>query len=65
MEITWLGQACFRIKGLKTTVITDPLTPEGGSADAKQAMAVTGQCKLINNHLVGFDERSGASPAKP
>ncbi len=24
MEITWLGHSCFRIKGSKTTIITDP-----------------------------------------
>ena len=38
---------------------------ERGSASAAQAVAVTGQFKLLDNHLVGFDERSGAAPAKP
>ncbi len=27
MEITWLGHACFRLRGAHTTVITDPYPP--------------------------------------
>jgi L-ascorbate metabolism protein UlaG (beta-lactamase superfamily) len=27
MEITWLGHACFRIRGKQATVITDPFSP--------------------------------------
>jgi L-ascorbate metabolism protein UlaG (beta-lactamase superfamily) len=30
MDITWLGHSCFRIKGKKATVITDPYSPELG-----------------------------------
>lgn len=30
MEIKWLGHSCFRIKGKRTTVITDPFPPERG-----------------------------------
>ncbi len=30
MEITWLGHACFRLKGKQATVITDPYSPEVG-----------------------------------
>lgn len=30
MEITWLGYACFRLKGKNTTVITDPYPPDLG-----------------------------------
>lgn len=28
MDITWFGQACFKIKGKTATVITDPFDPE-------------------------------------
>lgn len=28
MEINWLGQACFRIKGKNATVVIDPFDPE-------------------------------------
>ena len=30
MEITWLGHACFRIKGRHATIITDPYSPNLG-----------------------------------
>jgi len=30
MEISWLGHSCFRIKGSRTTVITDPYSPDSG-----------------------------------
>lgn len=30
MEITWLGHACFRIKGRQSTVVTDPFSPKLG-----------------------------------
>lgn len=30
MDIYWLGHSCFRIKGNRTTVITDPYSPELG-----------------------------------
>ncbi len=37
MEITWLGHSCFRIKGIKTTIVTDPYTPETGEMPLKLA----------------------------
>ena len=30
MEITWLGHSCFRIRGSRTTIITDPYPPNLG-----------------------------------
>ena len=30
MEINWLGHSCFRIKGNKATIITDPYSPDIG-----------------------------------
>lgn len=30
MEISWLGHACFRIRGTQATVITDPYSPDVG-----------------------------------
>jgi L-ascorbate metabolism protein UlaG (beta-lactamase superfamily) len=29
-EITWLGHACFRIRGREAVVLTDPVSPESG-----------------------------------
>jgi hypothetical protein len=50
--------------GSNTSLFRDNLI-ERGSTNAAQAMAVTGRFKLIGNHIVGFDERSGVAPAKP
>ena len=36
MDITWLGHSCFRIKGNRTTVITDPCPPSLGYSLGKQ-----------------------------
>jgi L-ascorbate metabolism protein UlaG (beta-lactamase superfamily) len=42
MEITWLGHACFRIKGKEVVVVTDPCSPDTGYTMAKtQADMVT------------------------
>jgi len=30
MEISWLGQSCFQIKGEKVTIVTDPFDPSIG-----------------------------------
>lgn len=30
MDITWLGHSCFKLKGSRATVITDPYSPELG-----------------------------------
>jgi L-ascorbate metabolism protein UlaG (beta-lactamase superfamily) len=30
MEVTWLGHACFRLRGKEVTVITDPFGPQLG-----------------------------------
>jgi len=30
MDITWLGHACFRIRGKQATIITDPYAPDLG-----------------------------------
>ncbi len=41
MEITWLGHACFRIKGSQAIIITDPFQPDLGSLGNQTADAVT------------------------
>lgn len=30
MEITWFGHSCFRLKGSRATVVTDPFSPDIG-----------------------------------
>lgn len=42
MEITWLGHACFKIRGTQATIITDPYSPDlGYSLDKPAARIVT------------------------
>jgi L-ascorbate metabolism protein UlaG (beta-lactamase superfamily) len=40
MEINWLGHSCFRIKGTRTTVITDPYSPNSGYSLGKQTARI-------------------------
>ena len=40
MEISWLGHACFRIKGVQATVITDPYSPDLGYSLGKPSARV-------------------------
>jgi len=40
MEITWLGQACFRIKSTQGIVITDPYPPDMGYTLGKQTAKI-------------------------
>lgn len=40
MEINWLGHSCFRIKGARTTVITDPYSPKSGYSLGKQTARI-------------------------
>jgi len=40
MDITWLGHSCFKIKGKKATVITDPFSPDLGYDLGKQSANV-------------------------
>jgi L-ascorbate metabolism protein UlaG (beta-lactamase superfamily) len=36
VDITWLGHSCFRIKGNKAVIITDPFSPDLGYTLGKQ-----------------------------
>lgn len=40
MEITWLGYSCFKLKGARTTVITDPYSPASGYVLGKQTAGI-------------------------
>jgi L-ascorbate metabolism protein UlaG (beta-lactamase superfamily) len=35
MDITWLGQSCFQLRGKNVTLITDPYTPQQGSSSGE------------------------------
>jgi len=40
MDITWLGHACFRLRGRDVTVLTDPPDPKSGHAISKTEASV-------------------------
>jgi L-ascorbate metabolism protein UlaG (beta-lactamase superfamily) len=40
VEITWLGHACFRIKGSQSVVITDPFPPDSGYSLGKPSAGI-------------------------
>jgi len=40
MEITWLGHSCFKLKGKRATVITDPYSPNLGYSLGKQTASI-------------------------
>ena len=56
MEITWLGHACFRLKGKEGTVVTDPFSKDIGlSLPRMQADIVTVSHEhLGHNHTTGI-----------
>lgn len=60
-----LQPVVFGGHGSGTSLFRDNLIERGGVANAAQPVVVTGQFRLIGNHLVGFEERSGDTPAKP
>jgi L-ascorbate metabolism protein UlaG (beta-lactamase superfamily) len=35
MDISWLGHACFQLRGKNVTLITDPFSPQQGSSTAE------------------------------
>lgn len=35
MDISWLGQSCFQLRGKNVTLITDPYTPQQGSSSGE------------------------------
>jgi L-ascorbate metabolism protein UlaG (beta-lactamase superfamily) len=54
MEITWLGHSCFRIKGSRATVITDPYSPEIGYSMGK----VTANVVTVSHQHPGHSDVS-------
>jgi L-ascorbate metabolism protein UlaG (beta-lactamase superfamily) len=40
MDITWLGHSCFRIKGSRTAIVTDPYSPDLGYSLGKPTASI-------------------------
>jgi hypothetical protein len=51
--------------GSDTSFFRDNLIERGGATNVTQAIVVTGQFKLVDNHVIGFDEKKGDVSTKP
>jgi L-ascorbate metabolism protein UlaG (beta-lactamase superfamily) len=47
MEISWLGHACFQLRGKNVTLITDPFSPQQGPSQGN-----TGRLSKVNASIV-------------
>jgi len=48
-------------RGSDTSFFRDNLVERGGATNATQAIFVSGEFKLIGNHIVGFDKKEGTA----
>lgn len=55
MEITWLGNSCFKIRGKQATIITDPFPPANGVSIGK----VTANIVTVSHDHPGHSYSSG------
>ncbi len=60
MEITWLGNSCFKIRGKQATIITDPFPPANGVSIGKVTANVVTVSHDHPNH--SFASGVGGSP---
>ena len=47
-EITWLGHACFRIRGREAVVLTDPIEPEAGLVAGEQTADIVTVSRVLD-----------------
>jgi L-ascorbate metabolism protein UlaG (beta-lactamase superfamily) len=50
VEITWLGQSCFRIRGREATIVTDPCPPSSGYTIGKPTADIVTVSHGHENH---------------
>jgi L-ascorbate metabolism protein UlaG (beta-lactamase superfamily) len=57
MEITWLGHACFQLRGKSATVITDPFTSQQGNATqlGKASIVTISHNHPGHNNIIGVN----------
>jgi L-ascorbate metabolism protein UlaG (beta-lactamase superfamily) len=53
VDVTWLGQSCFRLRGKNAAVVTDPYPPALGPKLKLEADVVTVSHEHDNHHNVG------------
>jgi L-ascorbate metabolism protein UlaG (beta-lactamase superfamily) len=68
MDITWLGHSCFRIKGSRATVVTDPYPPDLGYSLGKPTAHIVTVSHQHPNHVyvqgVGGEPRLITGPGE-
>jgi len=64
MDVTWLGQSCFRLRGKNAAVITDPYPPTIGLRLPRQEAAVLTISHEHENHAYTQAVRDGAYEIK-
>src|SRR6201987_5068691 len=60
MDVTWLGQSCFRLRGKNAAVITDPFPPTLGLRLPRQEAEVVTVSHQHENHSYTQAVRDGA-----
>jgi len=64
MDVTWLGQSCFRLRGKNAAVITDPYPPTIGLRLPRQEAEVLTISHEHENHAYAQAVRDGAYEIK-
>src|SRR5436305_11529547 len=66
MEISWLGHACFQLRGKNVVLITDPFTPQSAPVASEGPRKGNLNASIItvshNHSLHNFAERVGSNP---
>src|SRR5436305_7896406 len=60
MDVTWLGQSCFRLRGKNAAVVTDPFPPSLGLRLPRQEAEVVTVSHEHDNHSYTQAVRDGA-----
>jgi L-ascorbate metabolism protein UlaG (beta-lactamase superfamily) len=63
MEISWLGHACFQLRGKNVVLITDPFPPQPAAEGSRKGSLNASIITVSHNHSMhNFVERVGDSP---
>lgn len=60
MEISWLGHSCFQLRGKNVVLVTDPVTPQPGDADAASKLSkINASIVTISHNHPGHNNVQG------
>ncbi|MBA2681359.1 MAG: MBL fold metallo-hydrolase [Ktedonobacteraceae bacterium] len=55
MEITWLGNSCFQLRGKNVVLVTDPFLPQGEQSDLSRPRKINPAIITVSSKRVGQD----------